>query len=125
MSHKKDARLKFPAYIICALLSLESKRKNNIIELISHCKSGNFNVHIWAWFGYFICSRREIRFYLFGKDLISCLSCVNVRAFHINPDRYIYEPLERQYNKCRLLLSLEATSTNSADPDQTAPVGAV
>ena len=49
-----------------------------------------------------------------------------------NHDRYIYLPLERQYNKGRLLLSLEATSINSVDPDQTtapadktAPVGAV
>ena len=37
-----------------------------------------------------------------------------------NHDRYIYLPLERQYNKGRLLLSFKATSTNSVDPDQTA-----
>ena len=29
-------------------------------------KGGNFNMYIWAWFGFFICSRREIRFHLFG-----------------------------------------------------------
>ena len=78
-----------------------------------------------VWFGYFICSRREIRFYLFGKELISCFSCANVHAFHENPDRYIYYPLESQYNKGHLLLSLEAISTNSVVPDQTSPVGAV
>ena len=31
-------------------------------------------------------------FYLFGKELISCLSRANVRAFHENPDR-IYREL--------------------------------
>ena len=48
-----------------------------------------------------------------------------MRAVHENSDRYIYLPSERQYSKGNLLLSLEATSTNSADPYQTAPVGAV
>ena len=38
-----------------------------IIEPLGHCKGGNFNIHIWAWFGYFICPRRAIRIYLFGK----------------------------------------------------------
>ena len=28
------------------------------------CKGGNFNIHIWVWFGYFICLGREVRFYL-------------------------------------------------------------
>ena len=65
------------------------------------------------------------RFYLFGKELIRCLSCANVSAFHENLDRYIYKPLKRQYIKERLLLTFEATSTNSADPDKTAPLGAV
>ena len=58
-----------------------------IIELLGHCKGGNFNIHIWALFGYFICSRREIRFYLFGKGLINCLSCANMHAFYENHDR--------------------------------------
>ena len=26
-----------------------------IIELFAFCKGGNFQIHIWAWFGYFIC----------------------------------------------------------------------
>ena len=32
--------------------------------LFAYCKGGNFNTHIWPWFGYFICYGREIRFYL-------------------------------------------------------------
>ena len=27
----------------------------DIMELFALCKSGNFNIHIWAWFGCFIC----------------------------------------------------------------------
>ena len=34
-----------------------------------YCKGGNFNFHIWAWFGYFNCSRMEIRFYPLVKRL--------------------------------------------------------
>ena len=41
-----------------------------IIKQLGHCKCGNFTIHIWAWFGYFICPRREIRFYLFGKEYL-------------------------------------------------------
>ena len=40
-----------------------------IIGLFGYCKGGNFNIHIWAWFGYFNCSRMEIRFYLLVKRL--------------------------------------------------------
>ena len=35
-----------------------------INRLFAYCKGGNFNIHIWAWFGYFICLGKEIRFYL-------------------------------------------------------------
>ena len=28
---------------------------NHITSLFAYCKGGNFNIHIWAWFGYFIC----------------------------------------------------------------------
>ena len=58
----------------------------SIIELLGHCKVGNFNIHILAWFRYFICSRREIIFFLFGKELISCLSRPNMHAFNENRD---------------------------------------
>ena len=37
--------------------------------VLGHCIGDNFNVHIWAWIGYFICSGREIKLYLFGKEL--------------------------------------------------------
>ena len=59
----------------------------SIIEILGHCQGSNFNIQSWARFGYFICSRSENRFYLFGKELISGLSRANVRAFHENPDR--------------------------------------
>ena len=64
---------------------------SGIIELLGHCKGGNFNIHIWAWFGYFICSRREIRFCPFGNDLIRCLSRTKVYAFHENSNRIYTE----------------------------------
>ena len=76
--------------ISTALLLITLSCMANCIE-ISQCKGDNFNIHIWAWFGYFICSRREIRFYLFGKESESCLSQVNMRAFHENPDCLYYE----------------------------------
>ena len=28
---------------------------DHINILFAYCKGGNFNTHIWAWFGYFIC----------------------------------------------------------------------
>ena len=43
---------------------LEYKCDIGIIELFALCKGGNFNIHIWAWFGYFPCKTREIRLYL-------------------------------------------------------------
>ena len=49
-----------------------------IMELFGYCKGGYFNIHIWAWFRAFICSKSEIRFYLFGKKIgISCSSRSN------------------------------------------------
>ena len=26
-----------------------------ITRLFAYCKGGNFNIHIWEWFGYLIC----------------------------------------------------------------------
>ena len=99
---------------------------NSIIELLGHCKGGNFNIHFWTWFGYFFCSKREIRFYLFVKESRSCFSRANVRAFHENPDCIYTEPLKHISQKNRLLLSsaeiFEASSTNSVKLDQTSPV---
>ena len=66
--------------------------KPGIIELLDYCKGGNFNNHIWAWFGNFISSRRDIRVYLFGEEL-SCLSHTSMCAFHENPDS-IYTELD-------------------------------
>ena len=62
--------------------------------LVAYCKGGNFNIHIWEWFGHFICSAREIRFYLqFDEELISCLGHGNVHAFHENPINHIHTEL--------------------------------
>ena len=70
-----------------------------------------------------------------GKELISCLTSAKVRAFHWNYDRIYTEltfikPLKCQSQQklsafvvCRIVF--EASPTNSVDPDQTAPVGAV
>ena len=59
----------------------------SINRLFAYCQGGNFNIHIWVWFGYFICLTREIRFYLlFSEEIISCLGRANVRAFHENPN---------------------------------------
>ena len=60
----------------------------SINRLFAYCKGGNFNIHIWAWIGYYFCLGREIKFCLqFGKGLISLLSRASVRAFHENPNR--------------------------------------
>ena len=56
-----------------------------------------------------------------------------MRAFHKNPNRIhteltFFQPLKRITTKCIFLSStklFEASSINSVDPDQTAPVGAV
>ena len=45
-----------------------------IIELLGHLKGGDFNIHILAWCGYFICARWEIRLLLFGQDYIVVLA---------------------------------------------------
>ena len=45
------------------LVKSEVCQQSNIFILLD-CKGGNFNIHIWVWFGYFICLGREIRFYL-------------------------------------------------------------
>ena len=50
-----------------------------ILELFSHWKGDNFNI---SGRGSAISSaqEREIKFYLFGKEFISCLNCANVCA---------------------------------------------
>ena len=56
LSHKGSTNVKYTERnVILSLLY--------IIGLFGYCKGGNFNFHIWAWFGYFNCSRMEIRFY--------------------------------------------------------------
>ena len=74
-----------------------------IMEFFGVCKGGNLNIHIWAWFGYFICSKREVRFYLL-VELLSCFSHAKKRDFHENPDHIYTEltfinPLRVYYKK--------------------------
>ena len=75
----------------------------SVIEILGHCQGGNFKIQNWAWFGYFIRSRRETgSIYM---ELISCLSRANVRAFHENTDR-IYTGLTFvKPTKSRMFLS--------------------
>ena len=44
----------FRSGAICKLI-YRNKKLSYIIELFALCKGGNFNIHIWAWFGYLIC----------------------------------------------------------------------
>ena len=46
--------------------------KHHIITLLGHCK-GDCNIHIWAWFGYFICSIGDNRFYLLLVKILNKL----------------------------------------------------
>ena len=99
----------------------------SIIRLLAYCKGGNFNIRIWAWFGYFICLGREIKV-LF----VSCLSSPNTHIFHENHgcisytlNSHLLTLFSANHNKmsayvlCRNVF--EASMTNSVDPDQTSP----
>ena len=74
--------------------------------------------------------RKGNQFYLyFCEELISFLSRANVHAFHESPDR-IYTDLTcinplSPYHKKLYVFVVCWNITNSVDPDQTAPVGAV
>ena len=46
-----DSRSDNSAY----LRGVHSTRQQGITWLFAYCKGGNFNIHIWAWFGYYIC----------------------------------------------------------------------
>ena len=95
---------------------------------LGHWKRGSFDNHIFAWF---ICSRWEIRFFLFGEQLISCLSSANIHAFHENSNLIYHElnvlSIKAHITKSWLLMSSAEIfeASNSVDPDQTAPIGAV
>ena len=36
-------------------LGKRDKDEYSINRLFAYCEGGNFNIHIWAWFGNFIC----------------------------------------------------------------------
>ena len=123
-------------YLSRSLANTMNTKKNMsgdscIMELFGFYKGGNFNIHIWAWFGYFICSKREIRFYLLVKSY--CFSHANKRDFHENPDHIYTEltfinPLSVYYKNRMPLYSagiFEDPSIYSVDPDQTASIGSI
>ena len=61
--------------------------------------------------------------------IISCLGHANMRAFYENPNRIHTElafilPLSKMHVLSSTKI-FKASKTNSVDPDQTAPVGAV
>ena len=65
-----------------------------IIRLLGHSNGMAITLIFISGRGSVISSaqERKIGFYLFGKKMISCLSCANVCAFHENPDRIYTEP---------------------------------
>ena len=63
-----------------------------IMEFFGFCKGGNFNIHIWVWFGYFICTKKGKQVLSIGKELLSCFSHAKKRDFHENHD-HIYTEL--------------------------------
>ena len=79
--------------------------------------------------------KRENRFYLFGNELISCLSRANKCAFHENPKRIFYTlnshllTLKAHITKSRMFLLtaeiFDASKTKRVGPDQTAPIRAI
>ena len=54
MSYKKDARHKWVKMQLICLSHKSCRNLGGIIRLFALCKGGNFNIHIWAWFGNFI-----------------------------------------------------------------------
>ena len=47
-----------------------------INRLFPYCKGGNFNIHIWAWFGYFIC-----------WFLVECRNDISKLVLVLNPNK--------------------------------------
>ena len=60
----------FPFVNVCTMHLLDINAYEDflcikkITSLFALCKGGNFNIHIWVWFGYFIGLGREFKFYL-------------------------------------------------------------
>ena len=53
-----------PKFNVIVNILHKQEPESPINRLFAYCKGGNFKIHIWAWFSYFICETREIRFYL-------------------------------------------------------------
>ena len=87
MSHKKKLGL----YGLRMHMYLTREARYNMCGIMELWVTVKVVTLILAWFGYFIFTRRKIGFYLFGKEVISCLNCANLRAFHENPHRIYTE----------------------------------
>ena len=42
-------------YSVVETKTLPGALQGNINWLFAYCKGGNFDIHIWVWFDYFIC----------------------------------------------------------------------
>ena len=51
-------------YTTAYIRSCDAGKYCYYLTYFAYCKGGNFNIHIWVWFSYFICLGRDIRFYL-------------------------------------------------------------
>ena len=53
----EDSRKVLEYYVSTGILDLYyfEPAEQGINRIFSYCKGGNFNIQIWAWFGYFIC----------------------------------------------------------------------
>ena len=51
-------------------VAMDLEGNNTYNKALCHCNGGYFNIHIWAWFGYLFYSRKEIRLFIFGTELI-------------------------------------------------------
>ena len=67
LKQKCDIHIPWSSDMLCARQSnrVQAYVISGIIELLGNCNGGNLNIHIWAWFGYFNGSRREIGFYIY------------------------------------------------------------
>ena len=60
MSSVQEDCLLFEFETTCAYSYIKTQMKmssHDITELYALCKGGNFSIHIWAWFGYFIINK--------------------------------------------------------------------
>ena len=47
------------ADVVSMAIQAQTGDNNGINRLFAYCKGGNFNIHIWAWFGYLNSSAKQ------------------------------------------------------------------